>query len=212
MTRFVIASIVLSCVCGSFFASSLPAETITDPTLKFTLELPAEFHARPDLVGTLPDFVHAFEYGEAAEGELSILLFIEKLGGTLGQSHLSEADLPAGSQAKLFITQWQGYDVDGFEVPETVDGFDTVTYKVQIPLKGEAVQVVLFGKESEKERLQTLLPQILDGLKGETNWNTTGASSFKSAVMYGRILLAGVMVVLVTGIVVVWILSRMSLR
>lgn len=212
MTRFFTTSIILGCVCSLLFVLPLLAETITDPNLKFTLELPAEFHARPDLVGIQPDYVHAFEYGEVAEDEVPVLLFIEKMVGVIGKEHLSRKDLPASFQGELFLTEWQGHEVDGFEIPETVDGLDTISYKVQIPLKGEAVQVVLFGDAAEKEALKALLPQILGGLDGETNWDTTNSSSLESTVTYGRILLIGVMVILVIGIVVVWVLSRLILR
>lgn len=209
MPRFAVASITWSCVCSLLFASPLLAETITDSNFNFTLELPDQFQPRPDLVGATPDIVHAFQYGEGSEDEIPILLFIEKLGGVIGKEHLKKEQMPASFQGELFITQWQGHDVDGFEVPESVNGIDTVTYNVQIPLLRQAIQVKLFGAADQRETLEPLLRQILDGLEGKSNWLSSAIpSTIANSENYGTILLVVAIVGMVLGLVLLWFLSR----
>ena len=204
-------------VAGSF--SLLPsvsqsrADTVTDPKLGFTLKLSAEFFARPDLIGTTPDIVHAFQYGDATEDGIPVLLLIEKLGGVIGRERLKKQDMPPGFNGELFVTTWQGLEIDGFEIPETVNGINAITYHVQIPLKGEAIQVKLFGPADREENLRRLLRQILDGLDGESNWHSSAApSTVGDSENYGAVLLwIGIGGVL-AGLVGLWFVSRRSPR
>ncbi len=187
------------------------ADTVADPKLGFTLKLPTDFVPRPDLVGATPDIVHAFQYGEATEGEIAVLLLIEKLGGVIGRERLSSQDMPPGFNGDLFVTTWQGFEIDGFEVPESVNGVDAITYNVQIPLKREAIQVKLFGPVKREEVLRALLRQVLDGLKGESNWLAAAAPpSVAGSENYGMVLLCLGIVGVVAGLVILWFVSRIS--
>lgn len=187
------------------------ADTVTDPKLGFTLKLSADFVPRPDLIGATPDIVHAFQYGEATEGEIAVLLLIQKLGGVIGRERLSKQDMPPGLNGDLFVTTWQGFEIDVFEVPESVNGVDAVTYNVQIPLKREAIQVKLFGPVEREETLRTLLSQVLDGLNGESNWLAAAAPpSVAGSENYGMVLLCLGIVGVIAGLVVLWFVSRRS--
>ena len=76
-----VTSIIVGCFYAVLIGSDSYANNVTDPKLGFTLKLSSDFTPRPDLVGTTPDIVHAFEYGEAAVDEIAVLLLIEKMGG-----------------------------------------------------------------------------------------------------------------------------------
>jgi hypothetical protein len=163
------------------------------------------------LVGATPDVVHAFQYGEATEGEIAVLLLIEKLGGVIGRQRLREQDMPPGYHGDLFVTTWKGFEVDGFEVPESVSGVDVITYNVQFPLKREAIQVRLFGPANREEVLRALLRQILDGLEGESNWFAAAAPpSLANSENYGMVLLCLGVVGVVAGLLVLWFVSQRS--
>ena len=84
-------TIVTLCLGLMVLVSQLRADTVTDPRLAFTLTLPAEFAPRPDLVGATPDIVHAFQFGEATDGEIAVLLLVEKLGGVIGRERLQKS-------------------------------------------------------------------------------------------------------------------------
>jgi hypothetical protein len=187
------------------------ADTITDTELGFTLKLSSEFVPRPDLVGVTPDVVHAFQFGEAAEDEIAVLLFIEKLGGVIGRERLRKEDFPPGYTGELFVTRWQGFEVDGFEIPKNVDGIDTVTYNVQIPLKREAIQLKLCGPAAQEKALRTLLRQVLDRLNGESNWlSSVAPPTIADSENYGTVLLVLGIGGAIAGFVVLWLVSKRS--
>ena len=119
--------------------------------------------------------------------------------------------MPRDSNVKLFVTSWQGFEVDGFEVPENVDGIDTITYNVQIPLKNETIQVRLFGSADREEQLHLLLRQVLDGLDGESNWFPSIAPlSIAGNEYYGIVLLCLGILGFVAGLVILWYISQSS--
>jgi hypothetical protein len=103
----------------------------------------------------------------------------------------------------LFTTNWQGFDVDGFEVPERLGEIETITYNVQIPLKKRAaIQLKLFGAVDRKPDLDRLLKELLAGLTGESNWipSASPASPVTSSDNYGKSLLAGAVVIVLGGL------------
>lgn len=117
--------------------------------------------------------------------------------------------MPSSFGGEIFTTSWQSFDVQGFEVPETVNGIDAITFNVQIPLKPKAVQIKLFGPITRKEELRALLPQVLDGLKGHSNWlKSLAPASVSNSKSYGYALLAVAIVALVLGVLVFWRLSK----
>jgi hypothetical protein len=189
----------------------LRADTITDSNLGFTLNLPPGFVARPDLVGAKPDIVHAFQFGEIKDGDVPVLLLIEKMGGVINRERLTKQNMPSGFNGELFGSTWQGFDVDGIKVAERVNGIDTVTYNVQIPLKREAIQVGLFGRADHQEMLRPLLHQVLDGLNGKSNWLSSALpSSVANWQNYGMLLTCILIGGVIAGLVVLWFVSRSS--
>lgn len=200
--------IVLGCLCLLLLLTPIQAETIDDPVLGFTLELPPEYTERSDIVDSRPDIVYAFQYGEAAAGELPVFLMIKLLNGTISPGGLQDKDMPEEFKGKLFETKWQGFDVDGSEVPEALNGIDTITYNVSIPLKIRAIQVMLFGPADRTEELTTLLPEILDNLKGESNWSSSEAISTQLFPdSYATVLLVVAIVGVVLSLVFLWFAS-----
>src|SRR5262245_48103041 len=89
--------------------SPAAAETLSDSALGFTLELPAGFAPRPDLVGAAPRIVHAYELGQSQAGDPAVLLLIEKMGGVIGRERLNAQQMPPGFNGKLFVTTWEGF-------------------------------------------------------------------------------------------------------
>jgi hypothetical protein len=198
-------------LCLFLFAPSshVFAEKITDSDLGFTLQLSPEFVPRPDLVGATPKIVHAFQFGDVAEGELPIILFIESMNGTIGRERLRQEDMPANSKAVLFITKWQGFEVDGFEIIESDEGKEGVTFNVQIPLKRKAIQVKLFGPIGRKEEVAALLQEVLGGLKGDSNWFASIAPTSISGYPYYGMILVGVgFCGVLVGLIVLAVISR----
>lgn len=211
MRRFILMLIVMSCLFLLPFVSQSMADTVKNRNLGFSLKLSDKFIERPDVVESKPDIVHAFQFGEATEAEFPVLLIIEKLGGTLGRERLEEKQMPPGFTGKIFITTWQEFEVEGFETPGILDGSNFMTYTVQIPLKGEAIQVAILGPEDRKDELKLLLRQVLDNLNGESNWlSSIVPSNISNSENYGIILLSIAIVGFLAGLVILWLLPRRS--
>jgi len=145
-------------------------ETIKDEKLRFTLELPAMFVPRPDLVGATPDVIHAFQIATEKEGEPPVLLVIERLGGVISREPFSKERIPLGLDAQIFVATWQGFELDAVAAVEDVQGTIGTTLSVQIPLRPQAIQVKLFGPAGREPSLRALFGDVLAGLRGETNW------------------------------------------
>lgn len=211
MRRILFTSLVVGCFSLLPSVSQSRADTVTDPELGFTLNLSSEFIPRPDLVGATPDIVHAFQYGDATEDGVAVLLIIKKLGGVMGRERLKKQDMPPGINGEIFVTTWQGFEIQGFEIPETVNGMNAITYNVLIPLKGAAIKVQLMGLADREENLKPLLRQILDGLDGESNWLSSAApSTIGNSENYGAVLLCIGIGGVVAGLKILWYVSRRS--
>ncbi|HEY1602035.1 MAG TPA: hypothetical protein VGG64_20700 [Pirellulales bacterium] len=185
-------------------------QTVVDDARGFTLTLPDDFVANPKLVGAAPNIIHGFVLGDPTDDKLDIVLLIEKMGGTISREPLTLEDLPPDFRGRLFKTQWQGFAVDAFEIPEAIDQTRAVTYNVQLPLKRAAIQVKLFGPADRESELQSLLATILSGLKGESNWLQSAVPTLPitSSQTYRVILLAFAVIFILTGIVLLWLVSR----
>lgn len=185
--------------------SSATAEELVDRQLDFTLQLPQRVVPRPDLVGQTPDIVHAFELTPVDEDQYPIVLLIERMRGTLPNSRLKVTNRLLNTKLKLFTTTWQGFTLDATEVPENIEGVQTVTFNVQIPLKREAIQVRLFGLAEQSNEMHTLLNAALLGLHGKSNWIASVMPSFiQDSDLYSLALMGFAGVFLICGTILFW--------
>ncbi len=203
--RFLVFSGIALCI----LPASLRGEMLTDSKLGFSLELPAGAKPRPDLVGAKPDIVHVYQIGDKPNGQIYTLIFIEKMGGTIGREPIKAANMPAGFRGKILRKTWHEFTVDCVEVEEEVAANKAITYNVQIPLKHEAIQLRLFGGAENRVELDELLPRLIDGLNGESNWlKSAGPATLADSKDYGLILLAGAIAAVVVGVILLWLVSR----
>jgi hypothetical protein len=184
-------------------------ETLVDNVLGFTLTVPDGFVSNPKLADVDRNIKHAFVLGDQGDDKLDILLLIETMGGTIGRDRLTPQDMPRGFQGKLFTTNWQGFELDAVAVPESLNGIATLTYNVNIPLKRGAILVKLFASADREEELKRLLPEVLSGLQGESNWTQSAPPrSTISSKHYGTVLLVITLVFVATGLIVLYLISR----
>lgn len=179
------------------------AEDVVDKQLHFSLQLPDGFVPRPELINVQPDIVHAFGMGDPTDDQLDITLVIERMRGVIDRKQLTAGDMPAGFRGNLSSASWKGFEVQVISIPETIGSIDAITYNVQIPLKPEAIQIKLFGGSDRKEYLRNLLPQILAGLDGQSNWIASAIPSpqLTNSDSYGNVLLGGAIVLVAIGVV-----------
>jgi hypothetical protein len=186
------------------------AETIIDEANGFVLYLPPGFEPNPALADAAPDILHGAILGDPTDEEPDIILFIEKMDGVMDRERLDPAQMPPGFRGRLFITQWQGFEVEAFEVPEQVGEVEFVTYNVQIPLVQNAIQVKLFGPGDQRAKLKVMLKGILAGLQGPSNWipSAVPGSSTMNSGAYGMVLLGFAIVLIIGGVVALFVISR----
>src|SRR5256885_16568739 len=97
---------------------------------------PAEFAGARDVVGCW-----AGEGSQSSQG--SFVLCVQRMQATLGREHLKSSDLPASSQ--LLTVKWQGLDIDAIRTDTSQAGAPLTVYTAQVPLRREAIQVVVAG-------------------------------------------------------------------
>lgn len=189
-------------------------ETIVDDDCGFTLTLPDGFNPVPEVVDATPEIVHAFVLGDPTSEDLQVFLFIEKFRGTIGRERIKPEELPPSFKGRLFMTKWQTFEVEAFEVSEQHGEIEAITYKAQIPLKPAAIQVILVGPADRKSEMKMLLAEILSGLDGESNWfqSAVPMTSLTSSENYGFVLLTFAIVLILGGLVLLLLISRHAPR
>lgn len=100
-----------------------------------------------------------------------LVLCVQRMHGTLGQQHLRAADLPRGT--RLSTLKWNGFDIDVIRTDTVESGTRVLIYAVQVPLRPEAIQLVLAGPSAQAAGAEPILTAILGGLEGQTNWLTS---------------------------------------
>jgi len=138
------------------------------------VSIPAEFAGVRDVVGCW-----AGEGSQSSQG--SFVLCVQRMHATLGRERLKSSDLPASS--RLLTVKWQGLDIDAIRTDTSQAGAPLTVYTAQVPLRREAIQVVVAGPGARAPEALTILNSVLGSLKGETNW----LSSTERAGRMGRI-------------------------
>jgi len=125
------------------------------------VSIPAEFAGGRDVVACW-----AGEGSQPSQGAL--VLCVQRMHATLGRDHLKSSDLPPRSQ--LITLRWNGLDIDAIRTDTASAGAPITVYTAQVPLRKEAIQVVVAGPSARATESLATLNSVLRSLKGETNW------------------------------------------
>jgi len=187
-------------------ASRVEARTIEDTSLGFTLKMSDAYAESALYKLTSPNVVEAFTFGDRSSTPW--VFMIENMGGRIRKNESMKGRMPAGFQGRILNFTWQGYQIEGFEIPETVDGVAMITYNVQVPLKKSAIQLKLWGPASDQQALRDEMTNLVAGLRGESNWSEMfGSDPRKFGRGLGRFACFGVFV-LGVGYVVLKVIRR----
>lgn len=190
-------------------AHAIGGEIVTGPENRFTFVVPDGFVAAPELVPDAPDILFRFAKGDLTDDEPDLLLFIEKMHGWISQERLTQESLPPGSNVKLLTAHWRGFEIDAFEVPESMDVVDFVTFNAQVPLRKNAVQIKAFGPADRRAEVKAALEESLRGLDGETNWHAISIPpNIAQSEYYRYVLLAVAALIVLGGLICLWFVSR----
>jgi hypothetical protein len=191
--------------------SAARAEQIDDPNLKFSLVIPDGFVRDPQLAQAQRDFVYAFRKAEPQD--IGVVIIIERMRGTIGRERLDTSKMPPGFAGRVLTVRWRDFDIDALEVPEEVNGIETVNFNVQVPLKPEAIQIRVVGRRDRKDQLLQLTNSLLASLQGESNWLRSSAPpALAQSSSYGWLILAACAIGIIAGLIVLWLVRRVSRR
>lgn len=187
-------------------------KSIDDEALGFRLTLPEGFTESRALSAIVarPEFVYAFVKGEAADDEVVYMLILQKMGGVIGREELLPEHLPAEfNDPQILTLKWQGFDISCIEAVQEEGQFNVVRYAAQIPLKREAIQVILVGPVDRKAEMRADLEMILNNLHGPSNWiPSVLPNSTTDSITYTIALVLVGAVALIAGLAGIWRISR----
>jgi hypothetical protein len=151
-------------------ALSVAQGQIRNAELGFTIAVPEPFEVHPECAAQ-KDFVYCWvdKSGEADVG--SFVVAVQRLRGTIGREGIKAEDIDT-SRTRLMSFRWKGFDIDGVRTTFDQKGVPVVSYVSQIPLRREAVQLLVLAPESQEERVAELMNSTLATIQGETNWLT----------------------------------------
>jgi hypothetical protein len=160
--------------------AAAPAGTIRDAEHGFSFTVPDGYTNYPQ--GHGPDITHVLARGKPNEPSFTQLK-IQQMHDTFGRESLdrdqAERAWRGGLRASgieltdfdLRKLTWKSFDID--VVVSHVAGTDKKLILVaQVPLKPEAIQIILAGPSSDEARLTAELQAVLASLDGPTNWKT----------------------------------------
>ena len=130
---------------------------------------------------------------------VGLVLCVQRMHGTLGQEHLTAADLPPGT--RLSTQKWKGFDIDVIRTDTVESGTAIVVYAAQVPLRPEAIQLVLAGPTAQAGGAEAILASALAGLEGQTNWLSSTGRAGRLGTIVGWVVGIAVGVLIVRMVV-----------
>ena len=149
---------------------AVAAAQVRNTELGYALTLPAGFRDYPEALAQ-KDVVAAWTETTPASVNGGIILFVQRLHGVLPREGLRQQDLPAPTHLVSFT--WKGFTIDGLSTRTEKDSIPVFVLASQVPLRPEAVQLVVSGPGDQEARGHEIMTSTLATLEGETNWLTS---------------------------------------
>jgi hypothetical protein len=143
---------------------------VKNADLGYTLTLPEGFTDFPE-GRSQKDVVDCWTEARPISANGAMVLCVQRMRGTLPHEEMRQQDVPATTQVVTF--KWKGFDINGLRTVTSQTGKPVFVLVAQVPLRREAVQLVVGGPADQETRAQTLLVATLATLQGETNWLTS---------------------------------------
>jgi hypothetical protein len=177
---------------GLFLAWGMVARaTFLDSTVGFKLEAPNRFIQFPIPVGS-SKVLAAFATSDPAAGVPDAAVGITRPGCLIGREHLQVSKLPANipvHEAKVYTTRWKTFKVDVIAGRQKVEKATLAVRMAQIPLKPEAIQVVVAVPVEQEAKADGILQEFLANLDGPSNWLTDEDRSERLGYIVGMVIM-----------------------
>jgi hypothetical protein len=144
-------------------------------TLGYQFTVPEGFVEFPEGRASNPDLVDCWTEEEGVSTHGALVLCVQRLHGVIGREAIKPDELPVGAQ--LTTMKWHEFELQGMRAQMEADEGPAFTLAAQVPLKPEAVQLILAGPADQLERGDTLLGATLASLQGKSNWLTKAERS-----------------------------------
>jgi len=125
----------------------------------------------------------------------ALVLCVQRMRGRLARGRMKREDMPPTAQ--LLTYKWKGFEIDGFRADTAQARTPVVILAVQVPLRREAIQLILAGPRDQAQRAEAIMTSTIASLEGETNWltSTERAGRFGNIVGWVLGIAAGVILI-----------------
>ena len=166
-------------------------QTIRDERFHFTLRLPDGYVAVPPQ----PNVLYGFAKPDPDGGMPLGILNVQRMNGTIGRDRpiLPPGQLPG---ARLVPASWKGEPVWVYAMTNTIAGTPYTLRGVQLPVRGEAIQIFYAVPTSLAGHIDQELDGLLAGFDAPLGWTTpAGGGPAAAADVNGwadyRVVIAG---------------------
>jgi hypothetical protein len=185
--------VLLMAVALAVAASAALGAEMDDARLQFRLKLPRGFRPFPEGLQCSDDAVCSYVLGNPRDNQPDIALMIQRMHGVIGRGSIAKKIKTPG--VTCFKESWGEFELEVFRCPRQIDHLRTVTFTVQVPLRYEAIQLVITGPAGREDEVRSLLKELLATLQGDTNWLTEKERDERMATGLWRLLVTITVVV-----------------
>jgi len=154
---------------------------IIDKTRGFRFELPSGFR---QFDPNTPASFNIYSYVMVNKDGSNVTVMVQRLNGLLKNKKFNKQqasdslskNLPPGSHVEFSEETWQSHTLNCFCTEIPLSTGNAVVWAVQVPLAQEAIQINIGCQASGKISARMFLKQILQSLKGKSNWDSPPAS------------------------------------
>jgi hypothetical protein len=115
------------------------------------------------------DVLYAYAKKDAGSEQPKFVLLVRDLGKPITREDV-RTFLRSRPQASIFFERWRGYDLGVMKhVAEPAD-MGYVAFNAPVPVSPKALQLILYGPESDEDQMREDLRMVLRSLDGPTNW------------------------------------------
>ena len=152
---------------------SAPArgQAVRDDQFHFTLRVPDGFVPVPSQVGK-GDVIYSYAKLHPDGGLPLAVLNVERMHGTIGPGAPGLPD-PHPPDARFVAIRWEGEQVYAYAATTDVAGSRYAMRIAQLPVAGEAVQILVGVPVADGGQVDPLLATVLAGFQAPVRWSVT---------------------------------------
>ncbi len=185
--------VIRAVMCLLLGGAAVGQSQVRNAELGYSLRPPDGFTAYPE-GHVQKDIVDCWIEATPASANGAIVLCVQRLHGTIGREGMRQEDLAARNLQRVSF-KWKGFDVDGVRGMAERDRIPVVGLVSQVPLRHEAIQLIVSAPQDQEARAHDLMASTLLTLEGESNW----LSEAERSERLGRI--AGLVIGVAVGLI-----------